>query len=126
KLISRSHSIGRILIVLALLWVVASQPAVGQSCTIKDLGTLPGGSFSRALGINNRGEVAGEATTSPRTFSFHAFLFTGGVMVDLGTLPGGAFSIAYGINDRGQVVGFSNTASTFSDAFLFENGVMTD
>src|SRR5260370_2309901 len=113
----------RTLIVFTLLCVAALQPAFGQSCTIKDLGTLPGGSFSRALGINSRGEVVGEATTSPRTFSFHAFLFENGAMVDLGTLPGGAFSIASCINDRGPVVGFSTTASGRFHAFLFESGV---
>jgi probable HAF family extracellular repeat protein len=75
-----------------------------------DLGTLPGGNFSAALGINNRGQVVGEATTA--SGALHAFLFEDAVMTDLGTLPGGSFSIANGINNRGQVVGFSSSATS--------------
>ena len=128
KLMSRGPYVGRILIVLALLCVAALQPAFGQGFTIKDLGTLPGGTTSFAFAINNRGQVVGEATTA--SGATHAFLFDDGVMVDLGTLPGGTFSTAAAINDRGQVVGTSSTANTANlsrdHAFLFENGVMVD
>ena len=50
-----------------------------------DLGTLPGGDFSRANDINSRGQIVGESSTA--TTSNHAFLFTDGVMIDLGVLP---------------------------------------
>src|SRR5258707_12957349 len=102
---SRDHYVGRTLLGFALLWAAALQPAVGQSCRITDLGTLPGGFFSTPYGINSHGDVVGEATTPGGTFSSHAFLFDDGVMTDLGTLPGGNFNIAFGINDRGQVGG---------------------
>src|SRR5271170_6933663 len=99
KSISRGHYVGRILLFLALLCVAASQPAFGQGLqeqpdrhhspectkgfTIKDLGTLPGSSFSDASGINDRGQVAGDANISGLS---HAFLFEDGVLTDLGTL----------------------------------------
>jgi probable HAF family extracellular repeat protein len=83
-----------------------------------DLGTLPGGNYSSATGINNRGQVVGVANDANGLD--HAFLFEDGVMTDLGTLPGGSeFSQATGINDRGQVVGYSFTASGSDRAALW-------
>jgi probable HAF family extracellular repeat protein len=72
-----------------------------------DLGTL-GGTDSRALGINPRGQVVGVSRTASGVE--HAFLWEKGVMTDLGTL-GGGFSQANAINSASQVVGFSTTAS---------------
>src|SRR5713226_731181 len=113
----------RTLIVFTLLCVAALQPAFGQSFTVKDLGTLPGGLFSVARGINDRGQIVGDAATSG-FFQPHAFQFQNGVMVDLGTLPGGSFSEALGINNRGQIVGFSGLIVQFEFAVLVDDGVM--
>ena len=102
-----------------------------------DLGTLPGGTLSEALGVNNLGQVVGYSTT--RDGSTHAFLWQRGVMQDLGTLgPEYAFSQANGINNRGEIVGVSckqapyrilnNPWPPFNDpscrAFHWQNGVM--
>ena len=94
-------------VVVALL--MGAQPVLGQpggarQLSITDLGTLPGGDFSVAEGINARGQVVGESNTA--SGATHAFLWEDGRMTDLGTLPGGGE--AHGINARGQVVGHSN------------------
>ena len=65
-----------------------------------DLGTL-GGASSSAYGINDSGQVVGQADTPGG--QHHAFLYNGGKMIDLGTL-GGANSSAHDINDSGQIV----------------------
>jgi probable HAF family extracellular repeat protein len=69
-----------------------------------DLGTLPGGSLSKAEGINDKGQIVGY---SEKTSGYtHAVLWQNGVMTDLGTLSGEPFSDAYGINDKEQIVGY--------------------
>jgi probable HAF family extracellular repeat protein len=92
----------------------------------KDLGTLPGGSQSNALAINNSGEVVGIANTSGNA-ALHGFLYSNGSMLDLGTLGGNA-CYASGINDEGEIIGYSTTAISNSmfDAFIDANGSMTD
>ncbi len=92
----------------AFLWT----PGVGM----RDLGVLAEGLGSVARGINDRGEVVGEATLPipaiPRNPETHAFLWTpAGGMQDLGAL-GGEFtsSVAYDINNTAQIVGRSYSA----------------
>lgn len=87
-----------------------------------DLGTL-GGTWSVAIAINNRGQVAGQSETATGEVKF--FLWENGVMTDLGHL-GGNRTEAVAINNRGQVVGNSETATGEKRPFLWENGVMTD
>ena len=90
---------------------------------MEDLGTL-GGSYSKALGVNERDEIVGYAATSEDRS--HAFLWRDGTMTDLGTL-GGTESGATGINERGQVIGWSLTARPVEmHAFLWGAGKMTD
>jgi probable HAF family extracellular repeat protein len=86
---------------------------------ITDLGTL-GGTFSEAVGVNNRGAVSGYSTL-PGDSLIHGFFWQKGVMTDLGTL-GGPNSFApeeWAPNDKGQVAGLSDTAALDPDAENF-------
>jgi probable HAF family extracellular repeat protein len=114
------------LALLALAMSVASvaRPAqAGITYTLKDLGTLPGGSSSEAFDVNAFGQVAGHSdTASSSGFSpSHAFLSGpgGGPLMDLGFLGVGRnISFGIGVNAFGQVTGESGSASGSYHAFL--------
>jgi probable HAF family extracellular repeat protein len=78
-----------------------------QATGMQDLGVLPGGNSSRALGINDMGAVVGSSTSSSGD---RAFIWTKqGGMRDLNgaasvTLLGAVFVEAHAINDTGQIV----------------------
>jgi len=97
------------------------------------LGAL-GGDYSRALGINNSGDVVGKADLPRAYFAAslhgysrrtHAFVWSGGRMTDLQTL-GGDNSLACAINDHGQSVGYSETPAGEVHACLWQNGLPVD
>lgn len=85
------------------------------------LPTLGGGTFSTALGVNDRDDVVGFSNTPTVA---HAFLYHAGAITDLGTL-GGPFSLANDVNNAGQVVGVSWDAAFRSHPFLYDHGQMT-
>ncbi len=88
-----------------------------KSGGMKDLGTL-GGDDSAAFGLNESGQVVGQANSSAGAVD-QAFLWTQSAgMIDLGTL-GGAGSAANAINASGQVAGQSDLANGFAHAFLW-------
>jgi probable HAF family extracellular repeat protein len=94
---------------------------------MQDLGTF-GGFQSVANGINDLGQVVGQASYSDGIHgdtAQRAFLYSGGHMQDLGTL-GGFASYASGINNRGQVVGQSWINGDTEHAFLYSGGHMVD
>jgi len=80
-----------------------------------DLGTLPGGSSSSALDINERGQVVGQADNGSVGL---AFLWQQGTMIGLGTL-GGSHTTGIAINDSGQIVGQGILVSGESHAVLW-------
>src|SRR5215467_12630934 len=88
-----------------------------------DLGTLPGGSRSSAVAIDETGTIAGQSETAGG--AFHAVRWRHGVIEDLGTLPGGDFSVASAI-DGDAVLGESTAADGRLHAFRWQHGAMTD
>src|SRR5260221_11602709 len=92
--------------------------------TFTPLGTLPGGTQSKALDINDNGQIVGSSNTA--NTPIHAFFYNNGTMTDLGTLPGGTQSQADHINSSGQIVGISDMVSGQNHPFLYSNGVMAD
>ncbi|WP_242911410.1 hypothetical protein [Actinomadura terrae] len=90
------------------------------------LDLLPGGTTSRATGVNDRGFVVGYADTADN--KSHAIRWSPhGHATDLGTLPGGTRSYAYGINRRGDIVGYSDAADGHERAVRWaSDGTITD
>jgi probable HAF family extracellular repeat protein len=88
---------------------------------MRDLGTLPGDSMSLALGINDRGLVAGASLNT--SFSPRASVWENGVMTDLNTLiPGNSalyLLLALSVNSSGQIVGLAfDTSDNQAHGFL--------
>jgi len=77
---------------------------------IKDLGTLPGNSYSVGYGINDKGQVTGLSCDADFS-KCRAFLWRHGVMIDLGTLGGPNSEAGWHPSDRGQV-GVAGETST--------------
>ena len=97
---------------------VTAEPFQFVTYTLKDLGTLPGGSRSAGTAVNDSGQVTGVSDTA--SGESHAFLSGpgGGPLQDLGTLPGGTDSRGFGVNDSGEVTGVADTANGEVHAFL--------
>ena len=105
--------------------------------TVTTLGVLgPGGQSSVAYGINDAGQVVGQADYNNAPES-HAFLYAGGNMTDLGVLYGNvgeswASSWATAINNSGVIVGASQPGIHYSGtywnnhAFVYSSGTMKD
>lgn len=80
------------------------------STGLQDLGTLGGGTYSVADGINDNGQVVGWSLS---TNAEHAFFWTKNTgMIDLGTLTGGTLSQAFVINRNGVICGQSDSGTS--------------
>lgn len=96
---------------------------IGGGAT-RDLGTLGGGSWSAAYGLNDTGEVVGSAMLANGHFEgFTWSLQTG--MVGLGSL-GGKDSHATAVNALGQVTGSASLSNGYQHAVLYSNGRTVD
>ena len=96
-----------------------------KSGGLKDLGTLPGGNISGAIGLNDSGQVVGYSNTSTgllTEYNFIAFEWTSaGGMVNLGKLSGGNSSCAFEINASGVIAGDSFVSSSVVNAASWTN-----
>jgi len=87
---------------------------------LKDLGTLPGGSFSYSYWINDVGDVVGAGDNGSTIL---AILWNKGTVTNLGTLPGDCNSEALSINSGAQIVGHSSPDCIVDgNVVLWENG----
>ena len=111
--------ISSLIVALAVQTFVVGIVAADPSYIVIDLGTLPGGGYSIGQGINNSGQVTGDAGQT--TDTAHAFLYSGGSMNDLG-----AQSAGKGINNSGQIAGVFDITGGASHAFLYSGGSMSD
>ena len=95
---------------------------------LQDLGTLPGGHYSIALGVNKSGQVVGSADPLNTTgiFGNVAFLYSGGVMTNLNTriAPGSGFTLvrATHISNTGFITGSGIAPDGTTHAFLLTPG----
>jgi probable HAF family extracellular repeat protein len=91
-----------------------------------NLGSPPNGSYSYAQSINDYDQVVGYADVTVGFGVYdRAFLWENGTMIDLGTLGGNA-SQAWAINNAGQVVGWAEDGGPGYQAFIWEDGFMTE
>ena len=141
----KSRSLFSILVagLIAILAMLAGSSAYGQNSqpphyTVTDLGTLPDGSFSLAIGVNAHRMVIGASGLPDGTQ--HAVLWYRGSITDIGAPGlGGPNSGAFGVNERGQASGLAETPNSDPNgedfcgfgthlvclAFLWRGGVMT-
>lgn len=105
----------------ALLASGLTAPAAAPRYHIQEMPTL-GGNHSRALGINGRGHVVGEAQT-PAGVN-RAVLWHNGTLTDLGTL-GGDRAQAYAINNAGFITGRARNAGGRDRPFLYDPATQT-
>jgi len=92
--------------------------------TTQELGTMGGGSWSAAYGLNDAGEVVGSAMLA--NGHFEAFTWTAQTgMLALGNL-GGMDSHATSVNELGQATGAAALSSGYQHAVLYSNGQALD
>src|SRR5437764_15239107 len=100
---ARSSRLLLSLLLILLALAPRSTQAAGPltTCTITDLGPLPGDTFSAAFAINASGQVVGQAGTqdaSGNVVTYHAVRWDAAATTptDLGTSPGITSSVAWG------------------------------
>ena len=114
-------------ITILVIAFASSAPGLAQSYTITDLGTLRGGHWSRATGINNSGQIVGFSRTAEYPGVDAAFLWENGVMLSIGPLGNDNNDTwAHGINELGVIGGYGEDQDFHDRAFRWQNGRMTE
>ncbi len=86
---------------------VGTRAFLYQEGQFLDLGTLPGGTFSKGRAINAAGQIVGVwGNTVVGDPALAAFLWQDGVMTDLNAQFGTPNSEAHDVNDQGLVTGW--------------------
>ena len=119
KTLYRKLAMGLVLFLCFILGGSLSAAAGDAKYTVTPLGTLTGGTYSRAYDINDSGWVVGEADVASGTENgTRGFIWKPGTgMVNLGSL--GTRSLARGINNAGKVVGYSKVGDGPGVAFTW-------
>jgi probable HAF family extracellular repeat protein len=106
-------------VVLTALALALATPALAQTYTVTDLGTLDGNP-SFATGVNGFGQVSGYSAANANTA--RAWRFTPGIgLEDLGSF-GGADNRSFSLNEAGQVTGYSTDTNGAVRGFIFNDG----
>jgi probable HAF family extracellular repeat protein len=91
---------------------------------VRDLGTLPGGHYSVASRINNRGEIAGISDNGTTAVPF---LYTpDGRMHELPMPPGINSPAIWDLNDRGQVLAYTLWPATIGNVGITDTTLLAD
>ena len=90
-------------------------------------GYLGMGNISRAMAINDAGQVVGESNlAADEQAPTRPYLYDSGTLIDLGTLADRGVNNAVVINNAGQIAGYSDAGNGRMHVFFHEHGVMTD
>lgn len=84
--------------------------------------------FTRALGVNDRGQVVGNMAPTTSAGASQGYVWSGGGATAI-SYPGSTSTYATGINDNGQIVGYYSTPNRYGytqyHGFLEFHGYMT-
>src|SRR6266478_8098356 len=99
--------------ILATAPLAAASPANASAFSFTQV-DAPNATLTRALGINDAGQIVGDFRNSTGT---HGFLDTGGSFTQI-DVPGAITTEALGINDAGQIVGLFVASEGGGHGFL--------
>jgi uncharacterized membrane protein len=110
-------------ITLAVFCLVASPPLLAADYSFVSI-NVPGGDYTEAHGINERGDIVGLYYTAADGVS-HGFLLRKGVFTTI-DVPGAAETLgARGINSRGDIVGGFTDSAFVLHGYLLSDGRFT-